>query len=332
MKATTRRSRKSYWWVLLAVAIAAPLLLLWSTPGAPELAEQRSRLARNFIAGHAPWVLPGTTLGDIAVIEQLGLGKGVEALRVRRSAEEYLLAFVSKEAPIEVLLMGAANDFFDGFPALEERLNREGRRILWAMNGGMYHADRRPVGLLVSGSQLLQPLNTSHGEGNFFLEPNGVFALIPSGPAVMSTRRWQAQGLIALAATQSGPLLLADGQLHPAFEPHSTYRAVRNAVGVITGSASVIFAISTTRVTFFELATLLGDLGCRDALYLDGNVSSLFAPKLGRRDPGLGLGPVLLVSEPRQTLPRQAQPGVPNVAPQSLGAPTESRSSVGGTR
>lgn len=289
-----KSARKIYLWVLLTIAVTA-LLLLRRSP--PELAEHQ-RLEQRFIVETAPWAQSESTRRDLTVTEQRALGEGVEALRLRRGAAEYLLALVPKEARFEVLLMGASNDSFDGFVALEERLKREGRRILWAMNGGMYHADRRPVGLLVSDSHLLQPLNTAQGQGNFFLKPNGVFAFTLRGPALMSTQRWQAhQGESkTLAATQSGPLLLQDGQLHPAFEPHSTYRAIRNAVGVMAGSAIVVFAISTTRVTFHELATLLQELGCRDALYLDGNVSSLFAPLLGRRDPGLGLGPVLLVS------------------------------------
>jgi uncharacterized protein YigE (DUF2233 family) len=37
------------------------------------------------------------------------------------------------------------------------------------------------------------------------------------------------------------------------------------------------------------------ELGCTDALYFDGTVSSLWSPELGRRDARGGLGPFVLV-------------------------------------
>jgi len=193
--------------------------------------------------------------------------------------------------------MNDARDPWDGFHALEARLERAGRRLIWAMNAGMYHPDRSPVGLLVSESNEHFPLNVARGKGNFFLMPNGVFEVTNLGPRVQTTSAWQDDPYAETReATQSGPMLVVLGQLHPAFERDSPSRLIRNGVGVTT--EAVVMAISTTRVNFHEFASFMRDLGCTDALYLDGNVSSVYAPGLERRDPGLGLGPVLVVTEP----------------------------------
>ena len=152
----------------------------------------------------------------------------------------------------------------------------------------------------MSNSEERSALNTRPGKGNFFLTPNGVFDVSDSGGAnVSSTSVWQ-DGLFSQPpkqATQSGPMLVIDGELHPAFERDSPSRLIRNGIGVVGDSSMVVMAISTTRVNFYEFAALMRDLGCDNALYLDGNVSSVFAPGLGRRDSGLGLGPVIVVHE-----------------------------------
>ncbi|HEU5075778.1 MAG TPA: phosphodiester glycosidase family protein, partial [Polyangiaceae bacterium] len=231
------------------------------------------------------------------IVREWSLGERVEAVQLGRGQEEYQLALVGRDTAIEVELMNDPRDLWDGFAALEVRTRNAGRRLLWAMNAGMYHPDRSPVGLLVSGSHERAPLNTRSGRGNFFLMPNGVFEVTDFGIGVQTTGAWQNDIFTEpREATQSGPMLVMDGQVHPAFERDSPSRLIRNGIGV--AGEIVVMAISTTRVNFHEFATSMRDLGCADALYLDGNVSSVFAPGLQRRDAGLGLGPVLVVSEP----------------------------------
>ena len=252
-----------------------------------------------------PWHCPGgpsscrdATGAGFRLLGQTTLGSRVEAVRLGQNASEYLVAFVPKGVSIEVLQLGAEHESLDDFDALERRYRRDERRIVWAMNGGMYHADRSPVGLLLVDGVERAPLNTDDGRGNFFLKPNGVFGITRDGPVVESSETWAIGHWPApIAATQSGPLLLEDGDYHPALKPDSTHRAIRNAAGVIRDSETAVLAISNAAITFYELASLLRGLGCTDALYLDGNVSSLFAPKLERRDSGRGLGPIVVVSE-----------------------------------
>ena len=110
---------------------------------------------------------------------------------------------------------------------------------------------------------------------------------------VLETGRYLATRPPAEIATQSGPMLVIDGRIHPAFSQDSTSRKLRNGVGVRQGHV-VFFAISDTPVTFIEFAHLFKDgLGCRDALFLDGSVSSLYAPSLGRTDGLAPLGPII---------------------------------------
>jgi uncharacterized protein YigE (DUF2233 family) len=58
-----------------------------------------------------------------------------------------------------------------------------------------------------------------------------------------------------------------------------------------------VFVISEARVNFFEFARFFRDeLGCGEALYLDGSISSLYAPALRRADDHASLGPMFAVT------------------------------------
>jgi len=180
-----------------------------------------------------------------------------------------------------------------GFAALNEKLAGAGQTLLFAMNAGMFERDMSPVGLLVIDGQQLGPLTLARGFGNFFLKPNGVFMVTDAGARVLESSEYPEWKGKVLLATQSGPLLLQHGAMHPAFIAQSTSRLIRNGVGV-SASGEVVFAISETPVNFFEFATFFHDvLHCPDALYLDGNVSSLYAPAIGRNDARARLGPII---------------------------------------
>lgn len=183
------------------------------------------------------------------------------------------------------------------FRRLAVALRKDKRRIRFAMNAGMYHPGRTAVGLLVENGKLVHRLETGGGEGNFYLLPNGVFSIDAEGRArIDETGARAAAGTAGLRwATQSGPLLVAGGALHPAVQPNGESRVVRNAVGVRSPDEAV-FVISDGPVSFGRLSRFLRDgLGCRDALYLDGSVSSLWDPASGRRDGTSGLGPMIVV-------------------------------------
>lgn len=187
---------------------------------------------------------------------------------------------------------------FKQFDALSAWLRGQGKALVFAMNAGMYHRDSSPVGLLVIDGKQIAPLNTAAGDGNFFLKPNGVFLLGPSGPKVVATGEYPKLASGIRFATQSGPLLLRNGAIHPAFNAASTSRLIRNGVGVSGNTA--FFVISEQPVTFHEMAVFFRDvLHCQDALYLDGVVSSLYSQELKRNDRRAELGPIVGVVSDR---------------------------------
>ncbi len=183
---------------------------------------------------------------------------------------------------------------FRTFSAVNQQLAANGTRLGFAMNAGMYHGDRAPVGLLVIGGQELSPLVTQDGPGNFGLLPNGVFCVADQGFAVIESLAYKAAAPDCRYATQSGPMLVIDGALHPRFLPNSDSLNIRNGVGVTADGRGASFVISNAPVNFDGFARLFRDgLGLPNALYLDGSISRLYAPDIGRNDAGFPMGPIV---------------------------------------
>lgn len=203
---------------------------------------------------------------------------------------------------LQLFLHDEAGKPFHSFKRLDAWLSGQGKRLAFATNAGMYHPDFRPVGLLVIDGKEVAPLNLDAGFGNFFLKPNGVFLIGPAGPKVIESSEYPALAKGVRIATQSGPLMVRDGVIHPAFKPESNSRHFRNGVGVIGSKA--LFVISDVPVTFHEFAVYMRDtLGCRDALYFDGSISSLYDPSLRRHDAHGVLGPIIGTTRPLSSSP-----------------------------
>ncbi len=202
---------------------------------------------------------------------------------------------------LQILDRDAASVHFGNALALRKYEEARGKHLLMAMNGGMFHASREPVGLLTSAGAERATLTLGDGEGNFFMLPNGVFSVTARQFRVTESTRFAAaqaapSAETPLFATQSGPLLLQGGLEHAGFFRDSPHRLIRNGVGV-NGQGQALFVISNTPVSFHELAHVLSALGFVDALYLDGTVSMLYLPELGRTDPGSDLGPLIAVTD-----------------------------------
>jgi uncharacterized protein YigE (DUF2233 family) len=150
------------------------------------------------------------------------------------------------------------------------------------------------VGLYIENGEKVAGLVTSSGPGNFGMLPNGVFCIAGDGFRVIETLTYRRAAPKCRYATQSGPMLVIDGALHPRFRASASSRYIRNGVGVSADGRSAFFVISGSPVTFHQFARVFRDhLHVPNALYLDGNVSRLYAPDLGRADAGLALGPML---------------------------------------
>jgi uncharacterized protein YigE (DUF2233 family) len=167
--------------------------------------------------------------------------------------------------------------------------------LVFATNGGMYRPDRSPVGLYVEGGRKLQEAETASGSGNFYLKPNGIFFVHGNSAGILETSHFLQQHPRVKYATQSGPMLVISGRIHPKFLSNSNSEKIRNGVG-IADSKKMIFAISNDPVTFMQFATYFRDqLRCPDALYLDGSISSIYAPSVQRADYLWPLGPIVAI-------------------------------------
>ena len=186
---------------------------------------------------------------------------------------------------------------YRSFSKLEAALGKQAGNVAFAMNAGMFDEGGRAIGLLIEDAKELHAINRNKGGGNFHLMPNGVLLVRKSGKAeVVPSERFRPARDIAFA-TQSGPMLVIDGNLHPAFDQDGTSLHIRNGVGIGT-DGKARFVISQDGVSFGKLARFFRDrLKCDDALFFDGAVSALWDPP-NRRDVTVPLGPIVVVLKP----------------------------------
>ncbi|HEX5123955.1 MAG TPA: phosphodiester glycosidase family protein [Rhodanobacteraceae bacterium] len=174
---------------------------------------------------------------------------------------------------------------YGSIEALRQGGEAEGRTLAFATNAGIYDREYRPLGLTIARGRTLRSLNTTKprgGSGNFGMQPNGIFYVDQQGRAgVVRTDAWRSLGIGARIATQSGPMLVVDGEINPSFVEGSDSRKWRSGV-CAPAPDKAVFAVSIAPVTFHAFARLFRDtLGCRDALFLDGTLSQIYTADEG---------------------------------------------------
>jgi len=188
---------------------------------------------------------------------------------------------------------------FANFSNLREAVSARGDSLVFAVNGGMFNKAHQPQGLYVETGKTLAPLDTvSEGYGNFYLQPNGIFGLLTDGTPLISATDSLAKMPGFRYATQSGPMLVIDGHLHPAFNEGSDNLNVRNGVGLLP-DGRLLFAMSTEKVNFYDFATFFRQRGCEQALYLDGYISKTWLPEREWRQSKGNLGVIIAVTSPK---------------------------------
>lgn len=209
------------------------------------------------------------------------------------SYDTYLVDLRSSE--ISFFWRGSAIDKFRSLTALKDHVENTGsEELVFATNAGMYTETNDPQGLYIEDGQIHTRLDTaSSGYGNFYLQPNGVFGLTHSGSAVIvPTTDWQDQESISFA-TQSGPMLVIDREIHSAFTPNSNSKYIRSGVGFID-PFTLVFIISNEPVCFYDFASVFKEVFyCENALYLDGAISRMYIPQLNRHELGGDFGAMI---------------------------------------
>lgn len=240
-------------------------------------------LLRNLLAALVGLILPGMAAAvDCRDTQFEGAVYTVCTVHPSRDRLELFLTRPGTDAP------------YGSFVNIDRHLKARGETLKFAMNAGMYHSDRSPVGLYIEDAEERAPLITSDGPGNFGLLPNGVFCVRESRADVIESKRFAKNRPACRHASQSGPMLVIDGALHPRFLETSDSLFIRNGVGTSADGQTVHFVISRDRVNFHRFGRFFRDaLKVPQALYFDGNISRLHAPALGRSDGGFPMGPII---------------------------------------
>ncbi|KAF2508479.1 hypothetical protein EYY60_15225 [Flavobacterium zhairuonense] len=166
---------------------------------------------------------------------------------------------------------------FGSIQNLKSWATKKNLELDFAMNAGMYKADNSPQGLYIENRKEIISLDTIKATGNFYLKPNGVFYItIKKTAKICTTETFSNNGQISFA-TQSGPMLVIDGKIHPDFKEGSKNMNIRNGVGILP-DGNVVFVLSKSEVNFYDFASYFKSLGCKNALYLDGFVSRAYLP------------------------------------------------------
>ena len=158
------------------------------------------------------------------------------------------------------------------------KLKTKNKKLVFSTNGGMYKKDNSPQGLYIENGIKKAEIDTTNGNGNFYLKPNGVFYITTDKTeSICETMKYIDNGKIKFA-TQSGPMLLINGKIHSAFNKESVNINIRNGVGILPNN-EILFAMSKKEINFYELAEYFQKMGCKNALYLDGFVSRTYLPE-----------------------------------------------------
>ena len=215
----------------------------------------------------------------ISILFLLSVGF-ISFINNRKTIDDEILTYIvdAKSQDLQFYWKKNNGENFKSIQNLKSFVESKQLKLLFAMNGGMYKKDNSPQGLFIENKKTLSFIDTSDGEGNFYLKPNGVFYISSDNIAfVCKTADFIDNGKIKFA-TQSGPMLLNDGQIHTAFKNGSKNLNIRNGVGILPNN-KIVFAMSKIEISFYDFAKYFQSLGCKNALYLDGFVSRTYLPE-----------------------------------------------------
>ena len=194
------------------------------------------------------------------VLRRTECGRRSRPLPRRHASRQRLHGVRGRRAPAAIRLFWKRPD---GTPyarlnALPQALDKPSDRLVLATNAGMFDPAYKPVGLYVENGRELVRANTRSGWGNFHMKPNGIFYVAGDKAGVLETGAYLKQQLRPDIATQSGPMLVINGRLHPRFVHANVSLKQRSGVGV-RDAQTVVFAISDDEVSFQAFGRLFRD-------------------------------------------------------------------------
>ena len=208
-------------------------------------------------------------------ILMLGLFAALVGCSPSSGAEEKQLPVIAKSFDLKDVKFSVLSKSVDGVGTLADVKKSYGASLLLATNGGIFEPNFEPSGLLVVDSVECSPINLKKGKGNFYLQPNGVFSIEAGVAKIAETTAYHTSKVTAELAIQSGPLLLAGGEIHKQLKEESTHRYTRNGIG-LSSDGRVHIAYFHKRCSLYFMASYFKDeLGCHSALYLDGAISGV---------------------------------------------------------
>ena len=201
-----------------------------------------------------------------------------------------------KKQNLEFFWKNEKGENFKNAENLISWLKSKNKKLLFSTNGGMYKKDNSPQGLYVENTITKSEIDALNGNGNFYLKPNGVFYLTTEKNPIICKTEDFVNNVKIKYATQSGPMLVIDGEIHTAFKKNSTNLNIRNGVGILPNN-QIVFAISKKEINFYDFAEYFKNLGCKNALYLDGFVSRTYLPEKNWKQIDGNFGVIIGVTE-----------------------------------
>ena len=193
---------------------------------------------------------------------------------------------------LQFFLKNESGEYYNTFYNLKKELENKDEELVFAMNGGMFMKDYTPLGLYIENGVEKHKINkTQEAFGNFYMQPNGIFYITENKKGVVC-KSTDFENKNIQYATQSGPMLVIDGKLHPKFNEGSKNLNIRNGVGILP-NGNVLFAMSKKKINFYDFAQYFKKLGCKNALYLDGFVSRTYLPSKGYKTNGGKFGVII---------------------------------------
>jgi uncharacterized protein YigE (DUF2233 family) len=189
--------------------------------------------------------------------------------------------FHPEEVTIALYWKDDKNELYNNIGALKSSVEGKNKKLVFAINGGMFDKSFQPIGLYIENEKTIKQLNTTQFKSgkkgnipNFYLQPNGVFYITKDNEAGIWESLKLPKHLNIKHATQSGPMLVIDGKINKIFDRNSKNYNIRNGVGILPNK-EIVFAISKNKVTFYAFAEYFKAKGCTEALFLDGYVQKL---------------------------------------------------------